>query len=385
MAAPHLTDLVRNALGRLDDDTHLAAHPLATALGQPDAAALRRALVDAIERVGVHPHGRTHPSVRQRQHRGLRLRYVDGLRREEVARQLGISVRQTTRDLEHALNAVSSILALNARPDEDAGLLHDPAEHEDRAADLGAALAGALRTVRKLAAARRVTLTPRVLDTLPAVALGPTVLRQALLNILMFALERAPAGRLTITATDTAPGVLLRLAAPGDPPKAASTVASELLDTAHQLLASQGARLARPDGALVEVVLPVVAQAKVLVVDDNPDVVRLFQRYLAGEPYRLIQATSGEGARRLAAELRPDVILLDVVLPTQDGWEVLADLRARPDTRTIPVVVCSVLPERALAHSLGVAEFLAKPVTAAALRASLARWCRSPGAPPIRP
>jgi CheY-like chemotaxis protein len=139
------------------------------------------------------------------------------------------------------------------------------------------------------------------------------------------------------------------------------------------------------DGEEIVLVLPPIPLHTVLVVDDNPDVVSLFQRYLRGEPYRVVQATSGEVAHRLATALRPDVLVLDVMLPSQDGWEGLQRLRDDPATRAIPVVVCSVLPERDLALSLGVAEFLAKPVMRTALIATLERWCPPRGTRPDRP
>jgi CheY-like chemotaxis protein len=81
--------------------------------------------------------------------------------------------------------------------------------------------------------------------------------------------------------------------------------------------------------------------------------------------------SAGEALVR-ARELRPDAITLDVMLPAVDGWEVLQKLRAHPQTRHIPVLVCSVLKGRDLALSLGAAGFLAKPVNRDGLMRSLA-------------
>jgi len=90
----------------------------------------------------------------------------------------------------------------------------------------------------------------------------------------------------------------------------------------------------------------------------------------------VIQAVSGTRAVALARELHPAVIILDVMIPSQDGWEILERLRADPETRGTPVVICSVLPEQTLALSLGVDQFLPKPVSRSALLAILQR-CRS--------
>jgi CheY-like chemotaxis protein len=156
----------------------------------------------------------------------------------------------------------------------------------------------------------------------------------------------------------------------------------ELLCVGRHLLEEPGGTVelgqAQPDGGgrsfeLFVAVLPPVPLSKVLVVDDNPDVVALFRRFLHDQPYRLFQATSALSASRMALDLRPDVIILDVVIPAQDGWDILRQLRSQPTLRDTPVVVCSVLPEQALAMSLGVADFLAKPVTRDRLIAMLQR------------
>ena len=69
--------------------------------------------------------------------------------------------------------------------------------------------------------------------------------------------------------------------------------------------------------------------------------------------------------------------LTQVLMPTQDGWDVLRELASHPETREIPVILCSVLPERSLALSLGVAAFLNKPVTQAALLDALEQCLRT--------
>src|SRR6185503_4445565 len=97
-------------------------------------------------------------------------------------------------------------------------------------------------------------------------------------------------------------------------------------------------------GALVSIALPSAAPTTVLVVDDNPDVRRLFRRYLGGGLYRVLEAEAGAEAVRIAAEGGTDVVTLDVMMPSQDGWETLQTLRNRPETKEIPVLVCSVLP-----------------------------------------
>jgi CheY-like chemotaxis protein len=101
----------------------------------------------------------------------------------------------------------------------------------------------------------------------------------------------------------------------------------------------------------------------VLVIDDNEGLVKLVQRYLTDRDCRVIAATNGQEGLRLAQELLPDAIVLDVMMPEMDGWELLQRLRNRPQTATIPVIICSVISDPDLAYSLGAALFLSKPIS----------------------
>jgi len=68
-------------------------------------------------------------------------------------------------------------------------------------------------------------------------------------------------------------------------------------------------------------------------------------------------------ARALIAETRPAAIILDVLMPEADGWDLMVALKADPSTRDIPIIICSVLHEPEIALSLGAAAYLPKPVT----------------------
>uniref|UniRef100_A0A7C4PK96 Response regulator n=1 Tax=Anaerolinea thermolimosa TaxID=229919 RepID=A0A7C4PK96_9CHLR len=100
----------------------------------------------------------------------------------------------------------------------------------------------------------------------------------------------------------------------------------------------------------------------VLVVDDNPDIVHLYQRYLVGTPYHLQHITHGQELFDRIRDVSPDIIVLDVMLPDVDGWDLLTRLFENPDTRSIPVIVCSVVSDSDLALALGAQVCLTKPV-----------------------
>jgi PAS domain S-box-containing protein len=111
----------------------------------------------------------------------------------------------------------------------------------------------------------------------------------------------------------------------------------------------------------------------VLVVDDDPNVLYLLRENLAESGYRVIGASSGEEGRKKARQLRPFAITMDILMPQQDGWQMLHELKADETTRDIPIIVLSVVDNKELAHRLGAFECLVKPVEREDMLAALAR------------
>jgi CheY-like chemotaxis protein len=154
-----------------------------------------------------------------------------------------------------------------------------------------------------------------------------------------------------------------RLVISGQPSSDQNPVVSDLL---HEMLAASGvaARLAHlADTVTLSVDLPLAGTGKltVLVVDDNTDLERLYQRFTADTSFRLVLSARGQGVMEMIQTDRPDVIVLDVMLPDIDGWDLLVNLHEHPDTRAIPVVVHSVIREEELALALGAKVYLPKP------------------------
>jgi CheY-like chemotaxis protein len=113
----------------------------------------------------------------------------------------------------------------------------------------------------------------------------------------------------------------------------------------------------------------------VLVVDDDPGARDLLGRYLQRAGYAVITAGGGEEALRLLRATKPDVVMLDLLMPQMDGWAVLAAMKETPALTDIPVVMVSVTDNRDVAISLGVSDYLVKPVGREQLLNSL-RKCR---------
>ena len=238
------------------------------------------------------------------------------------------------------------------------------------------ALNGALGIVARLAEARRVQFKTGIPGDLHLSLIDRVVLRQVLLGVLMEVLNWRTAGSVLVEAANAGKCIEVTFTCTdGAGQDQAGLAAGEHLSVARHLLEMQGGRLTAAvedgQGAVFRLSLPAQRAATILVVDDDPDMVRLFQRYLGDGTYQVLTATSGQAALRVAMENQPQAVTLDVMMPSQDGWDVLQRLKNRPETQDIPVIVCSVLRERDLALSLGAAGFLAKPITQLALLAAL--------------
>jgi len=123
----------------------------------------------------------------------------------------------------------------------------------------------------------------------------------------------------------------------------------------------------------------------ILVVEDEREAAELLVLQLNRAGYVVHRASDGQRALAMAKELRPFAITLDVLIPEQDGWDVLAALKSEPLTRDIPVIMVTVIDNRELGLALGAADYLVKPIRKDALVAALRRldaWSR-PGQRPV--
>jgi len=100
----------------------------------------------------------------------------------------------------------------------------------------------------------------------------------------------------------------------------------------------------------------------VLVIDDDPNVQDILRSTLNTAGFDVICAESGVEGVRLARELSPVAITLDVVMQGMDGWSILTQLKSQPDTKDIPIVLVTISDDKSLGMALGAAEFITKPV-----------------------
>lgn len=436
VTAEQFLQLLHDALLHVHELPFQRTHPLCDALAATPPltpSALQQLLTDALVRLQPPPH--VDPTAaRWRRYRYLQLRYVDGVPIDRLGAALGIGDRQARREHHAALQELATALVQGLResarlgddeprrfesvpPDAEPESGSEPADRERERSDfdtelasleggaraealaLGPSVEDAVGLVGRLAGRRQ---TEIVVGPIPArlrVVMPRTILRQVLLSILSFLLEQEQSRRIVVSVADDVGPALAQLAFAAERPDTAPAGSLSLdppaLLAARRLAESQdGAlRVERPTSGDVLLRLSLVTSDATLVVlvDDNPDLVRLFRRYLRGHGFRLIPVRAGRDAVEAVRTHRPDVVTLDLMLPDQDGWDVLEALRHDSTTAAIPIIACSVLPERELALSLGATDFLAKPVNSATLLAGLMPFRRGsapasgPAVGPARP
>lgn len=420
MEPSRFQDDVRDVLAHLYDRLYLQTHPLAVLPvshrpGELGGHALQRALIEAID--ALKPAADVpYDSLPWRKYRYLYLRFVQGLPVPEVAGDLGISLRQSRRYARESLAAVADILRDRYRREEpkdrpridvreSEATPRNDAEPEKTplferkmgrldeqaptlATPVGELVAGVFATIEPLAKRRGITVRTFASSDATSVGIERTVLRQALLSVLSLSLDlTSVAVELALATSEEADNVTILIQAElGESPSQAIA----RMQTDERLLLAR--RLIEPNGGTLDLRLRnerwssiclnvrTVRERTVLVVEDNPDTVELYRRYLDSTPFQIVAVSDGSQALTRAEATRPAVILLDVMMPSRDGWEILQMLKSRAETESIPVVVCSVLKERELALALGAVELLIKPVGRLDLLRALDRQCHLPAA-----
>jgi CheY-like chemotaxis protein len=407
-----LVGYLQDALAHLYERPHLDGHALGPIVFGTKASVsgdkLRRLLLDAIER--LRPAPSCPPGAPAwRSYRFLVLRYVEGVKRQRIAAELQMSVRQSQREHRRALAELAAVLYQDRsgtdepRPDGfqaetagaraeaapsggDADLLRIGGTPPGDPVDIADTLRDAVGIVERLAEMRGAQVRVQIETPLPRIPINRLVLRQVVIDLVTCALDSAPRAAVRLLAADSPQGVRVEVTAVGEPGgRREPPDTAARLSASATLIALQGGALvnAPREGLAFHAVarLPRPRTNTLLVVDDNPDVAYMFARFLEGAAYRVLHASTGAAALQIARQAAPDAITLDVLMPSQDGWDTLRQLVGDPATSDVPIIMCSVLPERSLALSLGVREFLDKPVRREALLDALGRAVPPAGAP----
>jgi CheY-like chemotaxis protein len=383
---------LRNDLKHLYDPDHLRGSPLAGLFGVANrfdtASALQRILTEAIE--SLEPKTDEPPqSQRWQIYEPLFYRYVEQLSPQEVADQLAITARHLRRKQRAALEVLAEHLwrqfdlDTELAQDSETSLVHltdtaGPTVNDELAwlrntshesvTDLGQTLPALLDLARRLAIQYDVQLDVAPTDTLPPLAVHPVALRQTLLSLLNVVIPRAAGGRVGFSTRLLRWEAEIRVQCGEYPsgPKPALSDESPSLNMAQQLADLGGFKLSLTvDARAFDAVLtlPALEKLPVLVIDDNADTLQLLKRYASGTRYHLITTPDPEQALSIVERCAPKIIVLDVMMPQADGWEVLERLLGHPLTADIPVIVCTILDQKRFALFLGASGFVHKPIT----------------------
>jgi signal transduction histidine kinase/ActR/RegA family two-component response regulator len=307
---------------------------------------------------------------------------------------------------EHLLGLINDILDLSKIESGRMDLHTEPVH-------LAALIQGVMATAAGLTKGKPIQLRSDLTPDLPPVTADRTRLRQILLNLLSNAAKFTDRGAITLRATRDGDQVVLSVSDTGIgiAPEHLRAIFEEFrqlegsasrryegtglgLAICRKLVALHGGQLwvestpaigstfsfrlpllttSAPRVASATLATASSAGIPVLVIDDDPTAIEIVAAYLDQDGYAVYGLTDSRRALEAARQVQPAVIILDVLMPHLDGWEVLAALKAEPRLQTVPIVLYSIVEEQQLGFYLGASGYLTKPVDADELRATLAR------------
>lgn len=366
---------VEDALKHIYDLPYLDRHPLARELAADASAGtpgqqLRRLLVAGIDALSPGT-GVPFRALHARDHSVLTLRYMEQMTVQETANQLAISPRQAIRSLRKAERGVAAVLwAKRSKPAEadDAERLSSlqveigrlPAA--SRPTDVCELVRGAEDALRPLMAQRGVTLDVRLSEASVTLPTNPVLAQQALVSFMSHAVGQVTRRCIELVLEAGQEPMTLALTYIPEPPGAEGARESASAAQLAERLGWEVHQEDLEDGHRRLVCSIPARRPTVLIIDDNESLVELLQRFLADQACRVLPALNGQEGIRLAHEAKPNAIVLDVMMPGVQGWEVLQRLHNDPVTSHIPIIVCSVINEPALARALGAVLLVPKPI-----------------------
>ncbi|HEX9388659.1 MAG TPA: GAF domain-containing protein [Anaerolineales bacterium] len=256
-----------------------------------------------------------------------------------------------------------------------------------------------MSTAKGLVKEKPIQLIQRIPANMPSVRGDMMRVRQVLLNLISNAskftdegsitveaiVQRSPTGKMEalINVIDTGPGIsiedqkkLFQAFSQVDGSATRKSGGSGLgLSICANLVQLHGGRIGIHSGAgtgsTFWFTLPLYYQPEqeipegkkvVLAIDDDPQVIGLYERYLNPQGYYVIPLTDPAKAKEQVLKIKPYAITLDIMMPNRDGWSVLTDLKSDPATRDYPVIICSIMEQADKGFSLGAADYLVKPI-----------------------
>ncbi|MGQ9555522.1 MAG: response regulator [Anaerolineae bacterium] len=382
-------DEVHQALEALYDNVALGGCPLASHFARiaviadlsERALRLRAVLLEAIER--LRPSRRAAFGSREtRACDVLTLRYVERMSIAAMMEELALGRRQVFRDLTQAEEKLAQILSAwigtptpekatapssDSLSSELALLASQPVQVSVREV-----LEEAMALVAPLMAKRAIALDCAYPAPDELVVADRAILKQVLVQLLSWAVQHSVRPLVKVTSTTANVSLSLSVLCWPDSPAHGSSTIEEI----GQIADHAGIDVAIHESTgICEFIISLGRQqpTSVLVVEDNPGAVALYRRYLGAGNWQVTHVSEPRLTLEIARRARPDVVVLDIMMPKMDGWSVLQALRQHEETRALPVIMCSVVEDEELSRALGAAVCLKKPVSQADFLAALYR------------
>lgn len=288
--------------------------------------------------------------------------------------------------------------------------------------DLNDLIQSALSTIGGLVKDKQIDLRQEIATDIPKIRADHMRIRQVLINLLSNAAKFTETGSITvhthlvkavspqtgqlmsfveINVTDTGPGIsqedmskLFEAFSQVDASPTRKAGGTGLgLNISRHLVELHGGRIWAESevgrGSTFSFILPIhqaepepepgdVGAAKdntpvIMAVDDDQGVITLYRRYLEPRGYKVVGVSKSVDAVTQALELQPKAILLDVLMPNKNGWQVLADLKRSEGTRGIPVIMCTIVADQERSIGMGATHHLVKPILEADLLRALSK------------
>jgi signal transduction histidine kinase/ActR/RegA family two-component response regulator len=277
--------------------------------------------------------------------------------------------------------------------------------------NIGDTINSVMSTAAGLVKDKTVKLKHEVPPDLPTIRADPMRIRQILINLMANAAKFTDEGSITVSAephisptghsevlisiTDTGPGIspedqmkLFQAFSQVDSSPTRRTGGTGLgLSICQRLVGMHNGRIGVHSvvgkGSTFYFTIPqfhqptveaIPGQGKVILcIDDDQQVIGLYDRYLKPQGYQVVPVTHPSAARDAIKRLKPYAVTLDIMMPEIDGWSLLEELHADPETRNTPIIICSIVEEEEKGFSLGASDYLVKPILEEDLLGALKR------------
>ena len=373
-------ELVKEALEKLYDFQALQENSLTQQFDSQKsdprimgAHQLRSQLIDAIESLNPGQNVAAHSGT-VRIYNLIYMHYVGRLTIQQAAWEIGVSLRQAYRDIRRGQELVSAVLwhrlhteTASPQPDN-TSVSAELTRLEDNTtvASLQELIEVALRPIGVLADKYSI---PIHVEAPPAPILLTTnhvMAQQVLTHLLSQIIQQVNPSSLNIQLLEESQFIRVSYKSAAHTDLHIEPIIRQMMEQLHwefQAYAGNGTQEIRLKSSQKRTLL--------LVIDDNEGLTHLLQRYLTDDAYTVMPLPNTEQGLNLIPQLQPDVILLDLMMPGMDGWELLQRIRTRSETRTLPVIICSVINDPELAFALGASQYVSKPVTRESLLLAL--------------